>query len=123
MALTPDIVQLLSDTRTVDFTTIGRRSGQPRTVEIWWFHHDGRFVITGTPGRRDWLANVRADARVEVSTPYGVFSGIATEVTDDSWKQGFFGASASSWYRTQAQLDDLVATAPMIEITALTTAA
>jgi hypothetical protein len=50
----------LRDDPTVDITTTGRRSGQPRRIEIWMLDVDGRFFITGTPGRRDWLANVIA---------------------------------------------------------------
>ena len=43
----------LADDPTIDITTIGRRSGLPRRVEIWMMDVDGRFFITGTPGRRD----------------------------------------------------------------------
>ena len=50
--------------QTIHITTTGRRSGLPRRVEIWWFRVDGRFIITGTPGRRDWVANLRADPRL-----------------------------------------------------------
>ncbi len=44
--------------RTVDITTTGRRTGQPRRTEIWFHNVDGHFYITGTPGRRDWYANL-----------------------------------------------------------------
>lgn len=116
MTPTPTDIESLARTRTVDLTTIGRRSGQPRTVEIWWFHVDGRFIITGTPGRRDWLANVRTDPRVTISAEIGDFTGTAAEVEDDEFKRRVFTDPQISWYRTQAELDHLVATAPMIEI-------
>ena len=48
---------LLSD-RTIDITTTGRRSGLPRRIEIWFLRLDGRLYITGSPGRRDWYANL-----------------------------------------------------------------
>lgn len=44
--------------RTVDITTTGRRTGQSRRTEIWFHNVDGHFYITGTPGRRDWYANL-----------------------------------------------------------------
>ena len=47
--------------RTIDITTIGRASGEPRRIEIWFHNIDGHIYITGTPGRRDWYANLRAD--------------------------------------------------------------
>ncbi len=46
---------------TIDLTTTGRKSRLPRRIEIWWFRVDGHFYITGTGGRRDWLANLRSD--------------------------------------------------------------
>ena len=35
-------------------------------IEIWMLDIDGRFFITGTPGRRDWLANLMAEPRSTV---------------------------------------------------------
>ena len=55
--------QALARDRTIDITTIGRRSGQPRRAEIWFHNLDGRIYITGLPGRRDWYANLLADPR------------------------------------------------------------
>jgi len=45
----------------IDITTIGRRSGAPRRIEIWFHNIDGRIIITGKPGRRNWLANLIAN--------------------------------------------------------------
>ena len=109
-------IERLARTRTVDLTTIGRRSGSPRTIEIWWFHVDGRFVITGTPGRRDWLANVRANPNVVITAPFGSFEGTVTEIDDLDFRHRVFSDPQIGWYRTQSELDRLVATAPMIEV-------
>ncbi len=56
----PKIKQALERDRTIDITTIGRKSGQPRRIEIWFHRLEGRLFITGTPGRRDWYANLKA---------------------------------------------------------------
>jgi deazaflavin-dependent oxidoreductase (nitroreductase family) len=109
-------IETLAATPTIDLTTIGRRSGRRHTVEIWWFHVDGRFIITGTPGRRDWLANVRANPRVTVSAGNGEFHGTATEIDDAAFKHRVFTDARIGWYRTQADLDELIATAPMVEV-------
>jgi len=53
------LVDRLAATRTIEITTLGRRSGRPARTEIWRFHFETRFLITGTPGPRDWLANLR----------------------------------------------------------------
>lgn len=49
MPLDADTIARLGRTRTIDLTTIGRRSGRLATIEIWWFHFEGRFIVTGPP--------------------------------------------------------------------------
>ena len=46
--------------RTIDITTIGRKSGRPHRIETWFHHVNGEFYLTGSPGRRDWYANLLA---------------------------------------------------------------
>lgn len=107
----------LSRHRTIDLTTIGRKTGKPRRIEIWWFHVDGRFVITGTPGRRDWLANIRANPNVTIHVAGRDLPARAMQVSDPDQRKAVFMDSSTSWYSTQAELDRLVATSPMVEIT------
>jgi deazaflavin-dependent oxidoreductase (nitroreductase family) len=57
----PKIKQALEQDLTIDITTTGRKSGQPKRIEIWFHRVDSRLFITGTPGRRAWLANLRAN--------------------------------------------------------------
>ncbi|MGI9584737.1 MAG: nitroreductase/quinone reductase family protein [Acidimicrobiia bacterium] len=109
-------IERLARTRTVDLTTIGRRSGLPRTVEIWWFHVDGRFIITGTPGTRDWLANVRSNPEIAISDAHGTYSATVIEIDDKAFKRRVFEDPEINWYKTQADLDHLIDTAPMIEV-------
>ena len=54
------VKQALTRDRTIDITTRGRQTGQPRRTEIWFHNVEGRLYITGTPGRRDWYANLLA---------------------------------------------------------------
>ncbi len=111
-----ELVGYLASTTTIDLTTHGRRSGNPSQVEIWWFHVEGRFIVTGTPGKRDWYANVLADPQVVVHTPRGDFAGHATIVDDPGFRRRVFQHPNVGWYKTQSDLDVLVATSPMIEI-------
>src|SRR5260370_37183104 len=50
---------------TIDITTVGRKSGKPRRLEIVFHNLDGRIYISGTPTptRRSWLANLEANPR------------------------------------------------------------
>lgn len=113
---TPQEIQRLAATMTVDLTTVGRRTGNPSRIEIWWFHVEDRFIITGTPGKRDWLANVMANPAVIIHAPFGEFSGVATVVEDAGFRRRVFTDPRISWYRSQTELERLVAEAPMIEI-------
>lgn len=61
--MTDEITAALESDRTIDITTTGRRSGQPRRLEIWFHNVNGRIFITGMPGRRGWYANLLADPR------------------------------------------------------------
>ena len=109
----------LADDPTIDITTVGRRSGSPRRIEIWMMDVDGRFFITGTPGRRDWLANLRANPAlvVHLKRAAGVDVAATTvEVHDDATRRSVFEHLVSRWYSTQTPIDDLVATAPMVEV-------
>ena len=60
-AMTPDITAALESDRTIDITTTGRKTGEPRRLEIWFHNLDGRILITGTPGSRSWYANLLAN--------------------------------------------------------------
>jgi deazaflavin-dependent oxidoreductase (nitroreductase family) len=110
----------LADDPTIDITTTGRRSGQPRRIEIWMLDVDGRFFITGTPGRRDWLANLRADPRLVVHLKRRAQQDLdahAEPVTDPATRREVLEHLSARWYRGQVPLDELVATSPMVEVT------
>jgi deazaflavin-dependent oxidoreductase (nitroreductase family) len=55
------VKEALEREQIIDITTVGRKSGQPRRIEIRLHYLDGRFYLSGTPGRpRSWYANLRA---------------------------------------------------------------
>jgi deazaflavin-dependent oxidoreductase (nitroreductase family) len=46
-------------------TTIGRRSGRPRRIEIWFTRHEGRYYLVSEHGRRSqWVRNLLAEPEV-----------------------------------------------------------
>ena len=109
-------IERLAARRTIELTTYGRETGLPRRIEIWWFHVDGRFVITGTPGRRDWLANVITNPTVIVHVDGADIGATARVVEEAEFRRSVFTQPSTRWYTTQAELDHLVETAPMIEL-------
>jgi deazaflavin-dependent oxidoreductase (nitroreductase family) len=57
-----ETAKALASDRVIDITTTGRQTGEPRRIEIWFHRVDGRYYITGTPGRpRSWYANLVAN--------------------------------------------------------------
>jgi len=48
-------------------TTRGRRSGEPREIEIWFTERDGRYYVIAEQGEAaQWVRNLRADPAVSV---------------------------------------------------------
>jgi len=69
---------------TIDITTTGARTGVPRRIEIWFHRVDGRWYLTGMPGRRGWYANLRAHPRFVVHLKNGAVADLpATAVPVD----------------------------------------
>jgi deazaflavin-dependent oxidoreductase (nitroreductase family) len=109
----------LADDPTVDITTTGRQTGLPRRIEIWLLDVDGRFFITGTSGRRDWLANLTADPSLVVHLKRHAHLDLAaraTSVDDEATRRAVLEHLNATWYRTQQPIDELVETAPMVEV-------
>lgn len=62
-------------------TTTGRRSGQPREIELWFTSRDGSYYLIAETGERaQWVRNLRADARVRWRVDATTFSGLARVV-------------------------------------------
>ncbi|GAA1962667.1 nitroreductase/quinone reductase family protein [Microbacterium deminutum] len=92
LALGPD--STMAD-HTVDITTIGARSNQPRRIEIWFHSVDGTVYLTGLPGPRGWYANLLAHPRFTFHLMHGVtvdLPAAATPVTDADDRTALLGA-------------------------------
>jgi deazaflavin-dependent oxidoreductase (nitroreductase family) len=106
-------------TGTCDVSTLGRRSGETRRTEIWYVVVDGRIVLTGTPGPRSWLANLRAhrDAVLHLRDPARDVEVVAREVTDPAERRRVAEEARrlQPWYAEQpSTIDDWVAASPMV---------
>lgn len=109
-------------TGTCDLSTVGRRSGRRRRVEIWYVVVDQQIVVTGTPGARHWLANVRehAEAVLHLRDPDCDVTVRATEVTDDATRRHVATEAwlAQPWYAEQRySIEDWVVGSPMVVLT------
>jgi deazaflavin-dependent oxidoreductase (nitroreductase family) len=111
----------LDHSQTIDITTTGRRTGQPRRIEIALHNIRGRLVISGMPSRRTraWIHNLEADPRLIVHLKRrGVqadLEGTARIVTDPDERRALLVDVAKAWGRTD--LDRMVEQSPLIEVT------
>jgi deazaflavin-dependent oxidoreductase (nitroreductase family) len=102
----------------IDITTTGRRSGRPRRIEIVFFSFEDRLYISGLPGRRGWLANLRADPRLTLHLKRGIeadLQGHARIITDEAERRLLLERITAIWRRGD-RLDLFVARAPLIEV-------
>jgi deazaflavin-dependent oxidoreductase (nitroreductase family) len=59
-------------------TTIGRRSGQPHRIEIWFGVDNGRlYLLSGGRDRSDWVRNLQANPRVTIELGVETRAGTA----------------------------------------------
>jgi deazaflavin-dependent oxidoreductase (nitroreductase family) len=107
---------------TCEITTTGRRSGQLRRLEIWYFVIDGRVYLTGTPGPRDWLANLAADPRLTFHVKEGARADLPAlgRIVDNPVERRQVMAavmSGNAWFRAQSfDLEAWVAGSPLVEV-------
>lgn len=85
-----------------DITTIGRKTGEPRRIEIGFHYFDGEWFLTGKPGiKRDWLANLLAEPRFTLHLKRGVEADVpasAEPITDpDERAEVLFRILTESW--------------------------
>ncbi|MGA7097035.1 MAG: nitroreductase/quinone reductase family protein [Acidimicrobiia bacterium] len=106
-----------------DITTIGRRSGLPRRIEIYFHTFDGEHYLTGRPGfKRDWMANIAANPQFTLHLKRGLTADVPVigepEPDREVRARILFRALTESWGsdpdRTRSSLDRYVETAPFI---------
>jgi deazaflavin-dependent oxidoreductase (nitroreductase family) len=123
------IATSLATERTVDIVTVGRRTGQPRTTEIWTTLVAGDLYVCGTPAAgpadlapvpRDWLANLLAEPAFTLRLKQSVAVDLparATPVADADERRRLLAAPQSRYYREHSRsTDDFVAHAPVVRV-------
>ena len=116
----PDIDSALLADTLIDITTVGRKSGQPRRIEIWFHYVDGRVYITGSPGPRGWYANMLANPDLTFHLKQSIqkdIPGRATPITEPDDKRRVFQRMYEVEERMRGtSLEERVSHAPLVEI-------
>jgi deazaflavin-dependent oxidoreductase (nitroreductase family) len=116
--------------RTIDITTVGRRTGQQRRIEICFYRVGDEIYLTGVPGpkRRDWLINLEANPALTFHLKNGVRADLeatATVITDPEQRRDILRpvvdeynarwSPDSPW--PHGELDEWVANSPLALVT------
>jgi len=118
-ALADAIRRVLRHGQTIDITTTGRRSGQPRRLEIVIHSFDHRLYISGMPSPRTraWLHNLRADPRLTIHLKQLLTADLAAtarEITDPVERHEVLTKVARVWRRDVEPMERF---SPLVEVT------
>ena len=120
-AETEAIRRLLDRGGLIDITTTGRRSGEPRRIEIVFHNIDGRLIITGRASHRtrSWIHNLTADPRLTFHIKGPLRADLAAHarvITDPTERRAVADwVSTNAWHGVDP--DAMAAYSPMIEVT------
>jgi deazaflavin-dependent oxidoreductase (nitroreductase family) len=99
-----EVVEALRRNRTIDITTTGARSGRPRRIETWAWVDGDTVYLTGSPGRRDWYANLLANPELTIHLKRELHADVparARPIVDPEQRRAVFArlrpAHADAW--------------------------
>jgi deazaflavin-dependent oxidoreductase (nitroreductase family) len=102
----------------IDMTTIGKKTGKPHKVEIAFHNFDGVLYITGSPGTRDWYANLLAHPQFTFHLKQSTQADIpatATPITDEPTRRQVLSKVVVKWNKQDA-LEAFVQSSPLVEV-------
>ena len=117
------------ESRTIDITTTGRHSGEPRRMEIALYRLGDEIYLSGIPGptTRSWLANLAAQPRFTFHLKQGVVADLpatATIIADPAARRRVLAVFVGEFTRRrdpdspwpEAVLDDWVERSPLAKV-------
>ena len=110
----------LSRNGTIDITTTGRKTGQPRRIEIMFHAIDGKVYISGypRPRKRRWLMNLEANPDFTFHLKETVKADLpatARPITDPAERREVLTKVSKTW--GMDDIDTMVEQSPLVEVT------
>ena len=103
----------------IDITTTGRKTSEPRRVEIVFHNIDGRIYISGMPGfKRSYIANLSADPHFTFHLKGAVHADLAATariISDPAERRVIMPRVAEIWKRDD--VDVMIESSPLFEVT------
>jgi hypothetical protein len=128
-ALAVDASSTIED-RTIDITTTGRRSGEPRRIEIVFYRLGDEIYLSGIPGpsTRHWLSNLAVQPNFTFHLKHGVHADVpamATVIVDPGERQRALAVFVDEFNRRhgadsewpEAVLGEWVEASPLAKVT------
>src|SRR5436190_9175754 len=113
-----EIERALKTDSLIDMTTTGRKTGNPHRVEIAFHNFDGVLYISGSPGTRDWYANLVANPQFTFHLKQSTQADIparATPITDEATRRQVLSKVVVKWNK-QDELEAFVQSSPLVEV-------
>ena len=87
-------------------TTIGRRSGKPHRIEIWFgVEAGGIFLMSGGKDQSDWVKNVIANPTVTIEIAGDTYTGRARILSDETSDDQFARSLLVEKYQKDKELE------------------
>ena len=113
-----EIERALATDGLIDITTIGRQTSNPHKVEIAFHNLDGVLYISGSPGKRDWYANLVANPEFTFHLKQSTQADLparAIPITDETERRRVLTRVVQKWNR-QDQLEAFVQSSPLVQV-------
>jgi len=103
----------------IHVTTKGRKSGKPRTAELWFAVADELVYLSHEGESTDWMKNIAADGRVSIEIGGLTFDGTAKITPAGPSRERGKSALYEKYYGTAKQevIDDWFSLSQVVEIT------
>jgi deazaflavin-dependent oxidoreductase (nitroreductase family) len=121
--MTDPVIMALARGGMVEITTVGKRSGTPHRARVGLHNVDRQLIISGQPGKRDWLANLLANPRFTIHLHEADVPATATPVTDWAERRALIERFMVDGHgfapeRARCDLPLWVARSPLVKVTA-----
>jgi len=121
--LDPQDLQRFKKEKLAYLTTIGRKSGRPHTVELWFALADGKIYLSHEGAATDWMKNITSNSRVSIKVGSVrleadaaiLDEGIAVKAGQRSLYEKYYGQA------TEAIIEDWFELSKVVELTPLKT--
>lgn len=113
-----EIENALQNDTLIDITTVGRKTGKPRRIEIAFHYIDQTIYISGLPGNRDWYANMLANPEFTLHFKQSITADLparAIPILDEDYRREILSVIVSKWGR-QDELESFVKGSPLVVV-------